>query len=185
LNARDWVPPSDDQHYACTFSEALWGHIHGTLPPRYDATDVDPPPPSSDAANVRPPSLVSGFPRAGGVSSADIQPPPPSPPRKLKFTVTLPAGEFDFDFNSQAGTDSSEDRFQDYIPPVSWGDALHVFLRLNGTYGCHVCPHLMHRWHKLNEVKDHILGMAKSAPLRQNYKNWSRHHVVARNEVWM
>jgi hypothetical protein len=28
--------------------------------------------------------------------------------------------------------------------------------------------------------------MAKSAPLRQNYKKkWSRHRVVARNEEWM
>jgi hypothetical protein len=28
--------------------------------------------------------------------------------------------------------------------------------------------------------------MAKSAPLRQNYKKkWSRHGVVARNEGWM
>jgi hypothetical protein len=56
---------------------------------------------------------------------------------------------------------------------------------LNGTYGSHVCPNLMHRWRKLNEVDDHVLGMAKSAPLRYNYKKQSRHRVVANNEVSM
>jgi hypothetical protein len=37
------------------------------------------------------------------------------------------------------------------------------------------------------EVKDHhVLGMARSMPLRQKYKKkWSRHRVVARNEGWM
>jgi hypothetical protein len=44
----------------------------------------------------------------------------------------------------------------------------------------------MHRWRKLNEVKDHVLGMAKFAPLREKYKKkWSRHRVLARNEGWM
>jgi hypothetical protein len=50
------------------FTEALWSHIHGTPLPR------------SDAANVNPPSLIGGFPRAGGGSPADSQPPPPSLP---------------------------------------------------------------------------------------------------------
>jgi hypothetical protein len=27
--ARDWVPLRDNQHFACMFTEALWGHIHG------------------------------------------------------------------------------------------------------------------------------------------------------------
>jgi hypothetical protein len=41
----------------------------------------------------------------------------------------------------------------------------------------------MHRWGKLNEVKDHVLGMAKFAPLKKNYKKkWSCHCVMARNE---
>jgi hypothetical protein len=34
------------------------------------------------------------------------------------LTVTLLAGEFDSNSNSQADTDSSEDRFLGYIPPV-------------------------------------------------------------------
>jgi hypothetical protein len=52
--------------------------------------------------------------------------------------------------------------------------------------GVPVCPNLMHQWHMLNEVKDHVLGMARSVPLRQKYKKkWSRHRIVARNEGWM
>jgi hypothetical protein len=44
----------------------------------------------------------------------------------------------------------------------------------------------MHWWCKLNEVKDHVHGMARSAPPRLKYKKkWSRHRVVARNEGWM
>jgi hypothetical protein len=138
---------------------------HPCMPPSCsDAANVDLPPPSSDATNIDPSSLICGFPRAGGGSPADIQPPTPSPPRKLNFTVTLPAGEFDSD--SQADTDSFEGRFHGYIPPVPQGHALCFFLRLNGTYGCPVCPNLMHQLHKLNEVKYHVLGMAKSVPLR-------------------
>jgi hypothetical protein len=150
--------------------------------------DSQPPPPllppPFDDTNVDPSSITDALPGAAGVSSVDIQPPPSSPPRKLMFTVTLPAGEFDFDFDSDSH--SSEDRFHSYIPPVPRGDALRVFLRLNDMYGCPVCPNLMHRWCKLNQVKDHVLGMAKSAPLRQNYKKkWSHHCIVARNEGWM
>jgi hypothetical protein len=95
------------------------------------------------------------------------------------FMVTLPAGEFDSD--SQPDTDSSEDHLHGYISLVPRGDALRVFRRTNGTYGFPVYPNLMHQWGKLNEVKDHVLGMAKFARLRQDYKKkWSRHHVVAR-----
>jgi hypothetical protein len=145
------------------FTKALWGDIHGTLVPRFDAANIDPPPLRSDTANIDPQSLVSGLPRVGGGSPANFQPPPPSPPRKLMFTVTLPAGEFDSDSNSQVDTDSFEDHFHGYIPPVPQGDALRVFRRFNG---CLVCPNLMHRWRKLNEIKDHVLGMAKPAALR-------------------
>jgi hypothetical protein len=90
--------------------------------------------------------LIAGtLPGAAGVSPADIQP-PPSPPRMLNFTFNLPTREFDSDSDSdsQANIDSSEDRFHGYIPPVPWGDALRVFLHLNGTYQCPVCPNLMH-----------------------------------------
>jgi hypothetical protein len=46
---------------------------------------------------------------------------------------------------------------------------------------CAVSLNLMHRRHKVKEVKDHVLGMARSVPLRQMYKmKWSRHRVVAR-----
>jgi hypothetical protein len=202
------------------FMEALWGHIHGTPPPRSAAANVDPPPPSSnaanvdsplpssDATNVDPSSLVGGFPKAGGGSPADSQPPQPlmpfpsddanidpplitgafegatgaspvdiwpplpSSPRKLTFTVTLPAGEFDSNSNSdsQGDTDSYEDCFHGYIPLVPRGDAFRAFWYFNGTYGCPVCSNLMHRWRKLNEVKHHVLRMAKSTALRQNYK---------------
>jgi hypothetical protein len=62
------------------FIEVLWGHIHGTPPPRSDDANVDLPQLSSDVANVDPPSLVGGFPRAGGGSLMDSQPPPPSLP---------------------------------------------------------------------------------------------------------
>jgi hypothetical protein len=80
------------------------------------------------------------------------------------FMVTLPAGEFDSD--SQPDTDSSEDHLHGYISLVPRGDALRVFRRTNGTYGFPVYPNLMHQWGKLNEVKDHVLGMAKFARLR-------------------
>jgi hypothetical protein len=63
---------------------------------------------------------------------------------------------------------------------------LRVFWCFDGMCGVPVCPNLMHQWHMLNEVKDHVLGMARSVPLRQKYKKkWSRHRIVARNEGWM
>jgi hypothetical protein len=46
------------------FTEMLWGHIH------------DMPPPRSATANVDPPSLIDGFPRASGGSPANFQPIP-------------------------------------------------------------------------------------------------------------
>jgi hypothetical protein len=63
---------------------------------------------------------------------------------------------------------------------------LCVFLSLDDTYGCPVCPNLMHRWRMLNQVKYHVLGMVRSTPLREKYKKkWTRHRVVAMNEGWM
>jgi hypothetical protein len=60
--------------------------------------DFQPPspslPPPSDDANVNPPLIPGALPGAAGILLADIQHPPPSPPWKLKFTVTLHAGEF-------------------------------------------------------------------------------------------
>jgi hypothetical protein len=56
----------------------LWGHIQNMPPLCSDASNVDPPPPHFDAANINPLSLVSGLPRADGGSLADSQPLPPS-----------------------------------------------------------------------------------------------------------
>jgi hypothetical protein len=44
----------------------------------------------------------------------------------------------------------------------------------------------MHHWRNLNEIKDHVLGMARFEALREdNKKKWSRHRVLTRNEGWM
>jgi hypothetical protein len=44
----------------------------------------------------------------------------------------------------------------------------------------------MHRWRNLNEIKDHVLGMARSEALRKdNMKKWNRRRVLSRNEGWM
>jgi hypothetical protein len=77
--------------------------------------------------------LAGALPGAASVLLVDIQPPPRSPPRKLKFTITLHAGEFDSDSDSQDDTDSSKDCFRGYIPPVPRGDALRVFWCLART----------------------------------------------------
>jgi hypothetical protein len=138
------------------FTKALWGHIHGTLLPRSDIANVDPPslvgglprarggspadsqpppssplPPSNDA-NVDPPSITDAFLGAGGGSLADIQPSSQLPPRKLTFTVTLPVGEFESDSDSQVDVDSSEDSLHSYIPLVPRGDALRAFRCFKG-----------------------------------------------------
>jgi hypothetical protein len=56
----------------------LWGHIQNMPPLCSDASNVDPPPPRFDTANINPLSLVSGLPRVGGGSLVDSQPLPPS-----------------------------------------------------------------------------------------------------------
>ncbi|RCV25693.1 hypothetical protein SETIT_5G185400v2 [Setaria italica] len=97
--------------------------------------------------------------------------------------VTLPADAFDS--NSQTETDSSDDRRRSYHTPFARGNTLCVFCRADNTFVCLICPGKRYRWRILNEVKDHILGMAESAPLRGENKKWSRHCVVARNEGWI
>ncbi|RCV31008.1 hypothetical protein SETIT_6G141900v2 [Setaria italica] len=83
-------------------------------------------------------------------------------------------------------TPSRGDARRGYRTPFPRGDALRVFRRIDNTFACPVCPGTRHQWRILNEVKDHILGMAKSMPLRgENKKKWSCHRVVARNEGWM
>nr|TKV94340.1 hypothetical protein SEVIR_9G287900v2 [Setaria viridis] len=100
--------------------------------------------------------------------------------------VTLSADAFDYDSDSQIVTDSSDDHHHGYRTPFPLGDSLRVFRRVDNTFACLVCPHTRHRWSILNEVKDHVLGMALSAPLRgENKKKWSCHSVMAQNEGWM
>jgi hypothetical protein len=90
------------------------------------------------------------MPRAADTSLVDSQPPP--------------LAEFDPDSNS----DSNSNTF-----------ALLVFRRTTNTYRCPVCPNRMQRWTNLNEIKDHVLGMARSeAPTEDNMKKWSHHHVL-------
>nr|TKW22477.1 hypothetical protein SEVIR_4G230900v2 [Setaria viridis] len=97
--------------------------------------------------------------------------------------VTLPADVFDSE--SQTETDSSDDRCRDYHTPLPRGDALRVFHHADNTFTSPVFPGLRHRWKILNEVKDHVMGMATSMPLRvKNKKKWSHHRDVARNEEW-
>ncbi|RCV06889.1 hypothetical protein SETIT_1G199500v2 [Setaria italica] len=97
--------------------------------------------------------------------------------------VTLPADAFDFDSESQIETDSSDDRHRGYPMSFPRGDALRVFRHADNTFMCPVCPGRLQWWKILNEVKDHVMGMATSAPLKgKNKKNWCRHRVVARNE---
>ncbi|RCV23837.1 hypothetical protein SETIT_5G036600v2 [Setaria italica] len=92
--------------------------------------------------------------------------------------VTLPADAFNFDSNSQNETDSSEDHHRGYRTPFPRGDTLRVFRHADNTFVCPICPGTRHRWRILNEVKDHILGMAKSAPLRgENKEKWSHHCI--------
>jgi hypothetical protein len=41
----------------------------------------------------------------------------------------------------------------------------------------------MHRWRNLNEIKDHIVGMARYEAMREdNMKKWSCHRVLVKNE---
>jgi hypothetical protein len=44
----------------------------------------------------------------------------------------------------------------------------------------------MHQWRNLNEIKDHVLGLARSEALREdNMKKWNCHCVLAKNEGWI
>uniref|UniRef100_K4AKZ4 Uncharacterized protein n=1 Tax=Setaria italica TaxID=4555 RepID=K4AKZ4_SETIT len=70
--------------------------------------------------------------------------------------------------------DSSNDRRRSYRVPFPCGDALRIYCHADNTYGIY------------NEIKDHVLGMARSVALRgDNKKKWSHHRVVAQNVGWM
>nr|TKW21919.1 hypothetical protein SEVIR_4G153100v2 [Setaria viridis] len=120
------------------------------------------------------------------MGAASFTPVSSSLPRNLTLTVTLPVDAFNSDSNSQTGMNSSDVCRRGYRMSFPRGDALRVFHHADNTFACPVCSSTRHRWRILNEVMDHVLGMAKSVPLRgENKKKWSRHRVVARNEGWM
>ncbi|RCV07106.1 hypothetical protein SETIT_1G217600v2 [Setaria italica] len=81
--------------------------------------------------------------------------------------------------------DSSDDRHRGYRMPFPQGDALRVFHNVDNTFACPVYPTKRHRWRILNEVKDHVVGMTTSGPLRKDNKKWSYHCVMAWNDGWM
>uniref|UniRef100_K3YYI8 Uncharacterized protein n=1 Tax=Setaria italica TaxID=4555 RepID=K3YYI8_SETIT len=66
--------------------------------------------------------------------------------------------------------DMSDDRCCGYRTPFPPCDALRVFRHVDNTFPCPVCPAKKHRWRILDEVKDHVLGMSKSAALRGENK---------------
>nr|TKW21668.1 hypothetical protein SEVIR_4G135001v2 [Setaria viridis] len=118
------------------------------------------------------------------VGAASSTPAPSSPSRKLTLKVTLLADAFDSESHTEM--DSYDDHHHGYHTPFTRGDALCIFCHTNNTFACPVCPTMRHRWKILNEVKDHVVGMATFVPLRgKNKKKWSLHHVMARIEGWL
>ncbi|RCV18348.1 hypothetical protein SETIT_3G293900v2 [Setaria italica] len=89
--------------------------------------------------------------------------------------------------SAQTEMDSSDDHRRSYPMPLPRDDALRIFYHGDNTFTCLICPGRRQRWMILNEVKDHILGMAMSTPLRgkNKKKNWSRHRVMAWNMGWL
>uniref|UniRef100_K3ZDQ0 Uncharacterized protein n=1 Tax=Setaria italica TaxID=4555 RepID=K3ZDQ0_SETIT len=101
----------------------------------------------------------------------------------LILIVTLPVDAFDSDSESQTETDLFDDHHRGYHIPFPWGDSLCIFCHADNTFACPICPNRRQRWRILNAVKDHILGMATSVPLKgENKKKLSRHCVMAWNE---
>ena len=109
-----------------------------------------------------------------------------SPPRMLSSTVNIPAKAFDFVSDTQTETDSDDDYRRGYHLAVPQGAALRIIRHGDGTFRCPVCSGLASRWTSMNEVRDHVVGKAKSRALREdNKKKYIRHRVLARNEGWM
>jgi hypothetical protein len=101
------------------------------------------------------------------MSPADSQPPPPLP---------------ELDSYSNSNTNSDAQTYIDHLKNF----ALCIFRHTTNTYRYLVYPNRMHQWRNLNEIKDHVLGMARSKALREdNMKTWSRHCVLVRNEGWI
>ncbi|KAG2639625.1 hypothetical protein PVAP13_2KG020832 [Panicum virgatum] len=108
------------------------------------------------------------------------------PPSTSTSTVNIPSEAFDSDSETQTETDSDNDDRRGYRRAVPRGPTLRVIRHGDGTFRCPVCPSLASRWTSLNEVRDHVVGKAKSRALREgNKKKYSRHRVLARNEGWM
>ncbi|KAG2571033.1 hypothetical protein PVAP13_7KG023245 [Panicum virgatum] len=97
-----------------------------------------------------------------------------SPPSTSTSTVNIPVEGFDSD--NQMETDPDDNYRQGYRRAVPRGPALRVIRHGDGTFWCPVCPGLANRWTRPNEVRDHVVGKAKSRALREdNKKKYSRH----------
>ncbi|KAG2642266.1 hypothetical protein PVAP13_2KG196416 [Panicum virgatum] len=104
----------------------------------------------------------------------------------LSSTVNILAEAFDSNFDTQTETDLDDDYLRGYHLAVPRGPALCIIRRGDDTFRCPVCPGLATRWTRPNEVRDQVVGKAKSRALREdNKKKYSRHRVLARNEGWM
>lgn len=120
--------------------------------------------------------------QAVGAASSSI-PGGSSPPRKVTFLDTESSSD-----DSQTDTDEDDDNYHGYKTPVPRGDNLRVsYNRRYGGFQCPVCPgKKASRWRNRNEIRNHVVGMATSGRLKEEYKKkWSRHRVLARNEGWM
>ena len=81
--------------------------------------------------------------------------------------VTIPEA-FNSDSDTQMETGPDDDDLRGYILPVSRGPALRIVCRVDSTFHCPVCPDLTGWWTRPNEVRDHIVGRAKSRALRED-----------------
>ncbi|KAG2642233.1 hypothetical protein PVAP13_2KG052817 [Panicum virgatum] len=100
----------------------------------------------------------------------------------LSSTVNIPAEAFDSVSNTQTEMDSDDDYQRGYHLAVPRGPSLRNIC----TFRCPVCPGLASRCTRPNEVRDHVIGKAKSHTLREdNKKKYNWHRVLARNEGWM
>ncbi|KAG2629012.1 hypothetical protein PVAP13_3KG315800 [Panicum virgatum] len=95
-------------------------------------------------------------------------------------------GAFDSDSDTQTETDPDNDYRRGYHLAVPRGATLRIIRHGDGTFQCPVCPGLANRWTRLNEVRDRVVGKAKSRTLREdNKKKYSQHRALAQNEGWM
>ncbi|KAG2571031.1 hypothetical protein PVAP13_7KG023187 [Panicum virgatum] len=97
-------------------------------------------------------------------------------PGMCTSTINITAEAFDSNSETQTETDPDDDDRWGYCRVVPRGPTLRVIRRGDGTFRCPVCPSLASRWTSPNEVRDHVIGKAKSRALREdNKKKYSRH----------